>query len=210
MRRCRGREPDSSLEQRDDGAGHRHFGGRDGPRPAHCRTLRGRRVSRACLRRRSGRRCQEFRSSHPTPAASVVDVSDAKQVDAWFDEIAAKYGRVDVLVNNAGIAGPTAPVEQIEPGRLGPYGRGRPERTVLLHAPRRAAAARRGRRLDRQHRLERRVLRLSAAHAVRGLQVGAARLHQDAGDGTRARGHPRQRDLPGQHQGPAHRRRHRA
>ena len=47
--------------------------------------------------------------------ASVVDVSDARQVDAWFDEIAAKYGRIDVLVNNAGIAGPTAPVEKIEP-----------------------------------------------------------------------------------------------
>ena len=58
---------------------------------------------------------QEFRASHPQAAASIVDVSDARQVDAWFDEIAAKYGRVDVLVNNAGIAGPTAPVEKIEP-----------------------------------------------------------------------------------------------
>jgi NAD(P)-dependent dehydrogenase (short-subunit alcohol dehydrogenase family) len=58
---------------------------------------------------------QEFRASHPQAAASIVDVSDARQVDTWFDEIAAKYGRVDVLVNNAGIAGPTAPVEKIEP-----------------------------------------------------------------------------------------------
>ena len=58
---------------------------------------------------------QEFRASHPKAAASIVDVSDARQVDTWFDEIAAKYGRVDVLVNNAGIAGPTAPVEKIEP-----------------------------------------------------------------------------------------------
>jgi NAD(P)-dependent dehydrogenase (short-subunit alcohol dehydrogenase family) len=58
---------------------------------------------------------QEFRGSHPKAAASVVDVSDSKQVDAWFDEIANRYGRIDVLVNNAGIAGPTAPVEKIEP-----------------------------------------------------------------------------------------------
>jgi NAD(P)-dependent dehydrogenase (short-subunit alcohol dehydrogenase family) len=58
---------------------------------------------------------QEFRASHPKAAASIVDVSDARQVDTWFDEIAAKYGCVDVLVNNAGIAGPTAPVEKIEP-----------------------------------------------------------------------------------------------
>ena len=58
---------------------------------------------------------QEFRATHPQSAASVVDVGDHRQVDAWFDEIAARYGRVDVLVNNAGIAGPTAPVERIEP-----------------------------------------------------------------------------------------------
>src|SRR5512137_2947659 len=57
----------------------------------------------------------QFRASHPKAAASLVDVSDAAQVDAWFDEIAAKYGRVDVMVNNAGIAGPTAPVEKIAP-----------------------------------------------------------------------------------------------
>ena len=58
---------------------------------------------------------QEFRTSHPKATASIVDVADPAQVDAWFDEIAAKYGRVDVMVNNAGIAGPTAPVEKIEP-----------------------------------------------------------------------------------------------
>ena len=58
---------------------------------------------------------QEFRSSHPHATASVVDVSDSTQVDAWFDEIAGRYGRIDVLVNNAGIAGPTAPVEEIAP-----------------------------------------------------------------------------------------------
>jgi NAD(P)-dependent dehydrogenase (short-subunit alcohol dehydrogenase family) len=57
----------------------------------------------------------EFRATHPQSAASVVDVSDSRQVDAWFDEIAAKYGRVNVLINNAGIAGPTAAVEDIDP-----------------------------------------------------------------------------------------------
>jgi NAD(P)-dependent dehydrogenase (short-subunit alcohol dehydrogenase family) len=57
----------------------------------------------------------DFRASHPGSLASVVDVSDWRQVDAWFDEIEARFGRIDVLVNNAGIAGPTAPVEKIEP-----------------------------------------------------------------------------------------------
>ena len=57
----------------------------------------------------------EFRASHPQATASVVDVGVSQQVDAWFDEIAAQHGRIDVLINNAGIAGPTAPVEDIAP-----------------------------------------------------------------------------------------------
>ena len=70
---------------------------------------------RACVCDADPAAVREFRASHPQAMASVVDVSDASQVNAWFDEIAAKYGRVDVMVNNAGIAGPTAPVEKIEP-----------------------------------------------------------------------------------------------
>jgi NAD(P)-dependent dehydrogenase (short-subunit alcohol dehydrogenase family) len=58
---------------------------------------------------------EAFRASHPDALATVVDVSDSRQVDAWFDEITARSGRIDVLVNNAGIAGPTAPVEDIAP-----------------------------------------------------------------------------------------------
>ena len=44
---------------------------------------------------------------------AVVDVADAQAVAAWLDPIAA--GGVDILVNNAGPAGPTAPVEEIDP-----------------------------------------------------------------------------------------------
>lgn len=32
-----------------------------------------------------------------------VDVSDRKAVQAWVDDVVAKYGHIDVLVNNAGI-----------------------------------------------------------------------------------------------------------
>lgn len=32
-----------------------------------------------------------------------VDVSDRQAVQAWMDDVFAKYGRIDVLVNNAGI-----------------------------------------------------------------------------------------------------------
>ena len=41
------------------------------------------------------------------------DVSDQGVIDAWFDEVTASWGGVDVLVNNAGIAGPTASVEDV-------------------------------------------------------------------------------------------------
>ncbi|MDE0187676.1 MAG: SDR family oxidoreductase [bacterium] len=44
---------------------------------------------------------------------ATVDVAEAEAVAAWLDPIAADG--VDILVNNAGPAGPTAPVEEIDP-----------------------------------------------------------------------------------------------
>ena len=41
---------------------------------------------------------------------SVTDVSDPLAVERLFDDVRAQLGGLDVLVNNAGIAGPTAPV----------------------------------------------------------------------------------------------------
>jgi NAD(P)-dependent dehydrogenase (short-subunit alcohol dehydrogenase family) len=58
---------------------------------------------------------RRFRAELPVATASVADVSRVADVDLMFDEIAANYGRLDVLVNNAGISGPTAPVEEISP-----------------------------------------------------------------------------------------------
>lgn len=47
----------------------------------------------------------------PQVSQSRCDVSKEDQVDAMFAEVAARWGGLDVLVNNAGIAGPTARVE---------------------------------------------------------------------------------------------------
>jgi NAD(P)-dependent dehydrogenase (short-subunit alcohol dehydrogenase family) len=45
---------------------------------------------------------------------SQVDVADPGAVDRWIDEVLAIGGGLDVLVNNAGISGPTALVEDVE------------------------------------------------------------------------------------------------
>lgn len=58
---------------------------------------------------------RRFRAEMPGATASVADVSNAAQVQALFDDLRASHGRLDVLVNNAGVSGPTAPVEEIAP-----------------------------------------------------------------------------------------------
>ena len=46
---------------------------------------------------------------------SRADVADLQDVDRLFNEVQRHLGGLDVLVNNAGIAGPTAKVEDIQP-----------------------------------------------------------------------------------------------
>lgn len=43
------------------------------------------------------------RSLGPQAAFHRVDVADRGAVQAWVDDVAARYGRIDVLVNNAGV-----------------------------------------------------------------------------------------------------------
>ena len=51
--------------------------------------------------------------SDPDLSRSMCDVALEASVDRMFDELVARTGGLDVLVNNAGIAGPTARCEEV-------------------------------------------------------------------------------------------------
>ena len=56
-----------------------------------------------------------FLQANPAATATLADVADVAQVDRLFAELMDRHGQLNVLVNNVGIAGPTAHAEDIEP-----------------------------------------------------------------------------------------------
>jgi NAD(P)-dependent dehydrogenase (short-subunit alcohol dehydrogenase family) len=57
---------------------------------------------------------EAFREDFPDIAATHVNVRNEGEIDAWFDDALDDLGGLDVMVNNAGIKGPTAPVDDID------------------------------------------------------------------------------------------------
>ena len=55
----------------------------------------------------------DFRSTHPDVLTVRADVSNSPEVAALYDVFAKHHGRLDVLVNNAGVSGPTKPIEEV-------------------------------------------------------------------------------------------------
>jgi len=48
-----------------------------------------------------------------TAAAITSDVTDPESVQALFEQVESRWGRLDVLINNAGLFGPSRPVEEV-------------------------------------------------------------------------------------------------
>ena len=49
--------------------------------------------------------------------AVAADVTDADSVRALFEHIERRWSRLDALINNAGLFGPSQPIEQVEPAQ---------------------------------------------------------------------------------------------
>ena len=64
-------------------------------------------------------------STAPGITGSMADASVVADVDGVFDDVRGALGGLDVLVNNAGIAGPTGPIEGIDAGEW--------ERTIAVN-----------------------------------------------------------------------------
>ena len=60
-----------------------------------------------------GRALERLTARNKTITATVADVSKSLEVDRLFGDAVQSLGGLDILINNAGIAGPTAPVEEI-------------------------------------------------------------------------------------------------
>jgi NAD(P)-dependent dehydrogenase (short-subunit alcohol dehydrogenase family) len=63
--------------------------------------------------RRSGPLDEVAREAGAQSMALAADVADPESVDALFAQVAKKFGRLDLLFNNAGVATPPTPLEDL-------------------------------------------------------------------------------------------------
>ena len=55
----------------------------------------------------------DISARNPAIRASRVDVTSPEEIEAWFAMVKADTGGLDILINNAGIAGPTERLENV-------------------------------------------------------------------------------------------------
>ena len=134
--------------------------------------------------------CRALAGSHPNLSVSVADVSSEAQVLDLYRDLAERWGRLDALVNNAGVAGPTS---RLEDTTLDAWRQTLDVNlTGAFLCARRGAAAARGRRRHHQYLVGGGPARLLAAHALQRQQVRAGRPDADLGHGAGPVQHPRQ------------------
>jgi NAD(P)-dependent dehydrogenase (short-subunit alcohol dehydrogenase family) len=63
----------------------------------------------------SAHNIEAFLADNREATATLADVSDRDQVSRVYADLAERHGNLDILVNCAGIAGPTGAVETIDP-----------------------------------------------------------------------------------------------
>lgn len=89
----------------------------------------------------------ELARAHPDVGCVACDAADTNQVDRFVDQALTALGGVDVLVNNVGIAGQTAPIEEMDPEAFDRVftvnvgGHMRPTRRVVPHMKKTGAGA---------------------------------------------------------------------
>jgi NAD(P)-dependent dehydrogenase (short-subunit alcohol dehydrogenase family) len=64
-----------------------------------------------------GRREAPLRETLPDALLLAADVADEAQVDAAFARLRERFGRLDLLFNNAGISAPPVPIDELTPAQ---------------------------------------------------------------------------------------------
>lgn len=55
-----------------------------------------------------------FLKANPNATATIADIGDRTEVDKVYADLMTEHGGLSVLINNAGVAGPSAPVEECD------------------------------------------------------------------------------------------------
>ena len=129
-------------------------------------------------------------SEIPGLIAQACDMARRAEIERMVPDAVARLGGLDVLINNAGIAGMTLPVADYPPDDW--------DKVIAVNLTAMFDVTRlaiphlkesRGRR-HHQYVVGRRPLRLCQPEPLCRHQMGRDRLHQDAGAGARRMGHP--------------------